>query len=306
VRLLVTGAFGYLGGRLATAWARDGFDVVLSGRRVPASAAWSQAFEVRLGDLTSPRDIAALTDGVDAVIHLAALDEHEATADRARALAVSGEATGALLDASAASGVSRFVFFSTYHVYSPRPGEPIDEHTATSPSHPYAVAHVAGERQTFEKRGGLDAVVLRVTNGYGAPMTADVDRWTLAHNDFCRQVARDGQIVLKTPGLQHRDFVWVEDVARATALVLRAPASVLHPVYNLGSNTSRSIASVAELVRARAQERLGRPIGLERPPAADPTETPVSYSIDRLERLGFKPSDGMTEETDRLLALLVA
>jgi UDP-glucose 4-epimerase len=303
VRLLVTGAFGYLGGRLATAWARDGFDVVVSGRRVPASAAWAQAFEMRLGDLTSQRDVAALTDGVDAVVHLAALDEHEATADPARALAISGEATGALLDASMASGVSRFVFFSTYHVYSPRPGEAITERTATSPTHPYAVAHVAGERQTLEHRG-IDAVVLRVTNGYGAPMAADVDRWTLAHNDFCRQVVHDGRIVLKTPGLQHRDFVWVEDVARATALVLRASASDLHPVYNLGSNTSRSIASVAELVRARAQERLGRPIGLERPPTTDRSETPVSYSIERLERLGFTPSDGMIEETDRLLALL--
>jgi len=305
VRLLLTGAFGYLGGRLATAWARDGFEVVLSGRRRPASAAWAQAFEVRLGDVTAPRDVAMLTDGVDAVVQLASLDEHEAAADPARALAVSAEATGALLDASANSGVSRFVFFSTYHVYSPRPGEPIDELTATSPTHPYAVAHLAGERMCIE-HGTLDAVVLRVTNGYGAPMTSDVDRWTLAHNDFCRQAVRDGRIVLKTAGSQHRDFVWVEDVAHATALVLLATASELQPVYNLGGEASRSIASVAELVRARAQDRLGRPIRLDRPPKTERTETPVHYSIERLKHLGFTPSDAMTEETDRLLALLVA
>src|SRR6185437_3000892 len=175
VRVLITGAFGFLGGRLAEGLRAAGAEVVISGRRVPRSAeAWAHGFEVRLGDLLDADVPARLMRGVDAVIHLASLDENEAVQTPELALAVSGDATRRLAAAARAAGASRFVFFSTFHVYGPTAPNVIDEETPTKAAHPYSIAHLAGEgycRQAY--LAGFPAVVLRVSNGYGCPTRVD-------------------------------------------------------------------------------------------------------------------------------------
>ncbi len=324
MRVLVTGAFGFLGGRLAEHLRAGGAEVVLSGRAIPERAAsWAEGFEVRLADLQDPAQIRALPRGTDAVVHLASLDEHEAAADPERALVISAGATRRLLDATRASGGTRFVFFSTFHVYGPTvtmggaqgpPHAPlvrqvIDEDTPTRAAHPYSIAHLAGEgfcRQAHA--AGLPSVILRVSNGYGAPTRVDVDRWTLAHNDFCRQAVRTGRIVLKTSGAQPRDFVWVGDVARAAELILAAPREALgEGVFNVGGSHSLSILALAELVRARATLALGREVTIERPVSSggDAPIPPVTLSVARLRALGYAPTDRLADETDRLLRLLL-
>lgn len=310
MRVLLTGAFGFLGGRIAEHLRAGGAEVVLSGRSIPPRAAgWAQGFTVRLGDLLDPAQIGALPGGLDAVIHLASLDENEAAADPEQALLVSAGATRRLLAAAREAGASRFVFFSTFHVYGPSaPHGPtrIDEDTPPRAAHPYAIAHLAGEgfcRQAHA--AGLPCAILRVSNGYGAPTRADVDRYTLAHNDFCRQAVRAGRIVMKTPGAQQRDFVWVGDVARAAELVLEAPREALgEGVFNVGGERSLSILALAELVQARARSVLGREVAIERPPGEGAPAPPVELSVARLRRLGYAPADRLADETDRLLRLL--
>ena len=294
MRLLITGAFGYLGGRL-TEWLRGrGHSVVLGAFMTPAWAtAWSRPYEVRPLDVLNRAQADAAVDGIDAVVHLAALDENEAMRDPALALAVSRVGTQHLAEACARTG-ARLVFFSTFHVYGPGAPPIIDEETRPQPTHPYALAHLAGEEAC---RGG--AIILRPTNGYGAPIAREVDRFTLAHNDFCRQAVTDGKIVLKTSGEQLRDFVWCDDIAQAVELTL--PQG--NAVYNVGSGGARSIVSLAERVQARAQAVLGRPIPIERG-AATGKVAPLEVRIDRVRALGYRPTDAIDREADRLLALL--
>ena len=316
MNVLLVGGFGYLGGRLATGLRARGHEVVVAGRRVRAEG-WL-GFRVETVDvLAEPEALAAVVrkTGTQAIVDLAALDENEAIVDPDMALRVSGEGVRRLLSAARLADDPRLVFMSTFHVYGARVPASIDEDTATKASHPYATAHLAGEGYCRESNrvGGPQAVVLRMSNGYGCPADLAVDRWTLAHNDFCRQAVETGKITLTSSGVQRRDFVWMDDVAQAVDLVLRAPSSGSAPgsdlgeaVFNVGGGRTVSIFELATVVAARAEKLLGCPVTVERPSqgGAGDAGQDFHFSIDRLRALGYAPSDRLTEETDALLQAL--
>jgi len=70
------------------------------------------------------------------------------------------------------------------------------------PVHPYAITHHAAEDFVLaahdEKR--LMGYVIRLSNGFGAPAHAGVDRWTLLVNDLCRQAVQTRQLILRSAG----------------------------------------------------------------------------------------------------------
>jgi UDP-glucose 4-epimerase len=307
VRIAITGAFGYIGGRLADHLAERGNAVVLTARAVPEEARlWASDYDVRIADVLDEVACAAAFSECDAVVHLASLDEREAVRDPARAMVVSGEGTRNVLAAARHAKVRRVVFFSTFHVYG-KPDGDVDETTPTNPTHPYALAHLAGEHHVQRCRSdGQSAVSFRVSNGYGAPRWATVDRWTLAHNDFCRQAFQSSTITLATPGTQHRDFVAIEDVAGATALILDQPEHALgEGIFDVGGNLSMSIYGLAERVRETASRHLGRSCTIIRPePPSPEVGVAVRFSTARLGALGYAPRDRIDEETVRILRLL--
>ncbi len=309
VQILITGAFGYLGGRLATYLAGRGHSLILTGRTLPTWASQLSPFAACTTlDVLRVATYPSFND-VDAVIHLASLDEHEAAEDPGGALAVSGEGTRCLLDACA-DRVSRFIFLSTFHVYGPDAPNHLTEDTLTRPTHPHGISRLAGEgfcRAANRARGETWVTTLRPSSAYGAPVHPTVDRWHLAHNDFCRQAVTNRHLVLHAPGLQHRDFVWIEDLGQACSKVLEASTTALGDgLFQVGSGSSRSIYELAQITSVHAGHRLGRPIPITSPePVPDAASDEVAYSITRLQNLGYIPSDQLREETIRIVEMLL-
>jgi UDP-glucose 4-epimerase len=315
MNVLLVGGFGYLGGRLATGLRARGHEVIVAGRRVkerPHQTTPSEpAFRVEKVDVLSDpsvlAEVMARTE-TEVIVDLAALDEIEAIRDPDLALRVSSEGVRKLLAAAKASGSPRFVFLSTFHVYGAQFPPAIDEDTATKASHPYAISHLAGEGYCREsnRTGGPVSVALRLSNGYGCPADLSVDRWTLAHNDFCRQAVEKGEIVLSSSGTQRRDIVWMDDVAEAVELVMKAPAESLgEAIFNVGGGKTITIFDLATIVSTRAEKLFGRAVPVSRPSAGTPSPDFV-FSIERLRSLGFAPKDRLAEETDELLTRLEA
>lgn len=307
MKVLVTGGFGYLGGRLVLGLAARGHQPVLAGRRIRESGSLGLP-SVTL-DVLAPIEMlrASLrSNEVEAIVHLASLDEIESVSDPELALRVSGEGTRRLIEAAQAEGIERLVYFSTFHVYGRRPPSLITEDVPTRASHPYAIAHLAGEGFCREanEAGRVRCVAFRMSNGYGAPADLSVERWSLAHNGFCREATLDGRVTLLTSGVQRRDLVWLDDVAQAVHLVLLAPADQLgEAVFNLGGGWAPTIFELASIVAERAQSVLGREVPVIRP-ASGPDSPELVYSIDRLRELGYVPTNALARETDALLSLL--
>ncbi len=151
--VLVTGGLGYLGGRILGHLEASGkYDLRVSTRCPPEDRpAWTGSIQVVQADLLVEDALAGLLDGVDVVLHLAAMNARDCAADPERARMVNVVGTGKLLAAAEKAGVRRFVYVSTAHVYgAPLLGE-ISEETVPRPVHPYAITHRAAEELVWPR-----------------------------------------------------------------------------------------------------------------------------------------------------------
>ena len=302
--VLVTGARGYLGGRLVQHLeAHGGFAVRRGSRR----AHGDDGAVVAMGELRDDALLESACRGVQAVVHLAALNEIDSARDPDRAMEVNVEGTRRLVAAAARTGVERFVYLSTAHVYGAPLAGRIDEDTPTSPAHPYATTHRLAEDVVLAARGRMDPVVLRLSNAIGAPTRADVDRWTLLVNDLCRQAVATGALTLRSSGLARRDFIAMFDACAAIAHFLELDRSALPdgPV-NLGGGKSMRVIDMVNLVADRAAALLGaRPTIVRPDPVPGEAHPDLDYRIDLLLSTGFALRGDLSREIDDTLRLCV-
>lgn len=307
-QIVVTGGFGYVGGRVVQALLADGHNVRVSTRRrgngIPG---WASAHPAA-GRLSWGADTAALCEGADTVLHLAAPNETEFADDPAAAVRQTVELTGTALAAAAKAGVPQFVYFSTIHVYGRLSGS-IDETTPLRPQNGYADAHRLSEERVVAEAGeGIQPLILRLSNGFGAPADTGAGRWTLLVNDLCRQAVRDGELRLMSSGQQWRDFIPLTDIAGAIRHFTgdRAPAAP-GGVFNLSCGKSVTIRQMAEMILARARVMIDPHIGMSAPPPGDrPDDPPLHIDNRALIASGFTPSTSPEKEIDGMLAFCKA
>jgi UDP-glucose 4-epimerase len=306
-RVLITGGLGYVGARIALHLADDSsLSLRLTSRRGCASKpSWLGSGEIVQWDVAqNGGDICA---DIDTLIHLAALNEIDCAQDACAALDVNGMGTLRLLQAAQAAGVRRFIYLSTAHVYGAPLVCAISEQTVPRPIHPYAITHKVAEDFVLAARdqGKIEGIVLRLSNGFGAPIAAEVNRWTLLVNDLCRQAVSTGKLVLRSNGLQQRDFITLQDAARCVAHFVAIPkADCGDGLFNLGGECSRSIYEMTQLVAARCQVVLGFAPPIERvEPRPGEQSLVLDYSIAKLKTTGFSLQSRFEDEIDATLSL---
>lgn len=310
-RVLVTGGFGYLGGRVSQGLLEAGYPVVCGSRQPErASAAKFPGVQCVGVDWSSSESLLKACSGIECLVHLAAMNELQSAKDPVGALSFNGVASLRLLEAAIAAGVKRFIFFSTAHVY----GVPLQGHicetTMARPQHPYAISHKVAEDFVLaahdQKR--IEGLVFRLSNGFGAPVTADVDRWTLLVNDLSRQAVTTGKLTLNSAGMQLRDFITLEDVARAVIHGVELPPDGLGDgLFNLGGDLSLSIYAMTERVAARWKVLTGQELPIIRPdPPPGSFPVPFSYSCEKLKATGFSLTSKIDQEIDATLRLCMA
>jgi UDP-glucose 4-epimerase len=287
-RLVVTGASGYVGGRLVAAASDAGFDV----RSVVRShTPWLQGPIVRVESLE--RDGDRVVEGADAVVHLAGANEITARRDPDDALAATVSASRAVAESCARSGVARLVYLSTVHVYGAAlaPGAVVDEDVTPAPLNAYATARLQSEEAIEAACAGTttEVVVLRLTNGVGPPADPSVDRWSLVANDLCRQAVCDGTLQLATDGMQWRDFVALGDVDRIL-LAATDPNALTANTYNLGSGQPTRVRELAEMIAGLAASRGLGPATVEAPAAIGDPPQPYRVDVERLTAAGYRPT----------------
>ncbi len=302
-KVLITGASGYVGGRIRRHLATVTDHVLYTTSRDRAQCHAED--RCRHLDLASSDGFNEALEGIDTVIHLAALDENMCREHPQRALEVNTLGTFKLLHGAIRAGVRKFVYFSTIHVYgSPLQGT-LAEDCCTRPVHPYAYTHRAAEDFILaaHDQGVIDAIVIRMANAIGPPTNPNVDRWTLLVNDLCRQAVTDRRMVLRSDGLQWRDFIALQDVARATVHLMNLPREAYgNGIFNLGAEKCIRVVDMVDLIAQRCQATLGYVPQIQKPPPS-PGEAPVPFTfpIHKLKSTGFTPECDLALEIDGTL-----
>jgi UDP-glucose 4-epimerase len=242
--------------------------------------------------------------GADSIVHLAGLSEVVAAADPGRALSETILASHRLGDACREAGVRRVVYVSTVHVYGARmmPGAVLTEDLRCEPRAVYAIARLASEHALAALGDDVELVVFRLTNSVGAPADPRVDRWTLVANDLCRQAVQDHRVVLRTSGVQYRDFVDLGDVCAALAAAADPFGPIRPGTYNLGSGRPLTVRALAEIVQDVVEQATGsRPL-LEAPDPEGPPPEPYVVDVNRIAAAGLStatPIESSIAETVR-------
>ena len=306
MRILITGGFGYLGGRLAQFLANQaGYTILLGSRQQTRPPDWLSHVEVVQTRWDSPASLEQVCIGVNAVVHLAGMNAQDCTADPAAALEVNGLTTARLLNVAIKQRVKRFIYLSTAHIYGTPLAGVITEETCPTNLHPYATSHRAGEDvvRAAHERGEIEGIVIRLSNGYGAPTHKDANCWMLLINDLCRQAVITQEMVLRSTGLQRRDFVPLTDACRAIGHLLALPRHDLgRGIFNVGGKTASTVWEVACLIQKRCETTLGFLPQLNRvAPQADEAIVELDYRLDALLQTGFQPDADRIKEIDQLI-----
>lgn len=270
MRVLVTGADGFVGRRLVDLLLAAGHEVVAGVREGAVMPSGVQALPLEVRDGASVRR--AVTAGrLDAVAHLAAVASGaEALADPVRTWEVNTVGTARLLAELAqlrrdGTGEPLLLLVSTAEVYAPGPQRPLVETDAVRPRSPYAASKLAAELAAAETaaRAGLAVVIAR-----SFPHTGPGQDDRFVAPAFARRLLearQSGARTVKTGNLAPvRDILDVRDVARAYLLLLErgAAGGAAGEIYNVASG--RGI-SMDELFR-----RLAAAVGVNAVPEPDP------------------------------------
>ncbi|MFJ6195103.1 UDP-glucose 4-epimerase GalE [Micromonospora sp. NPDC092111] len=303
MKLLVTGGAGFIGSVVTRMLLDTGHQVtVLDDLRTGHRAALAP--EATHVDLPVHEAARVLTPdaGFDGVLHLAALIAAGESMIRPELYWHANTVSSiALIDAVRAARVPRLVFSSTAAVYGNPVELPIPETAVKAPTNTYGATKLAVDMALTSEAIAHDlaAVSLRYFNVAGAylrdgvaigerhdpethliPIALDVaagrrEKLQLFGDDY---PTVDGTCV--------RDYVHVEDLARAHLLALTAAVPGRHRIYNLGNGNGFTNRQVVDVVR----EVTGRPLPVEVAPRreGDPAELVASSALARQE-LGWVP-----------------
>lgn len=297
--IAVTGASGYVGGRLVQHLRATGHAVRASSRR-PSPALEATGATVVVADVATEAGALAALEGASAVVHLAGANEVDAAREPTATTAEFLAAARFVGTAALAGGVERLVLASTIHVYgaTARPGHDCSETDRCEPRHPYAVARLAGEHTlaTVLDGTGTTFTALRYANTVGANASVEVDRWTLLVNDLARSAVLEGRMALRTDGLQHRDFVSLADVCAVTEAA--ATGALAPGTYNVGSGVPRTVREVAALVGDAVERRTGRRPELVAPEPTGAPAAPAGIAVAALAAAGWTCRTPLEEAVD--------
>ena len=222
MRLLITGGAGFIGSHVGRQLLDAGHQVTIVDNlsRGHLDAVDPRAQFVR-ADLA---DVEALTDalaGHDAVIHMAALIEVTESVSDPLLFAQNNIVNSVrLAEAMRAAGVEKIVFSSSATVYGVPKRLPILEDDPTIAFNPYGATKLAMEAclSAYHFSFGFDVILLRYFNPYGPGERHQPE--THAIPNFIRSALEGRPIPLYWKGEQVRDFIYIDDLARAHTDVL--------------------------------------------------------------------------------------
>jgi nucleoside-diphosphate-sugar epimerase len=223
MKVLVTGASGFVGTVVAERLAADGHEVVAAARSaalLPNGARW-----LPMGDLGRDDDPVLIKDAIDSVVHTAArvhtVDDHT-TDPLSEFRRINVEGSLAVARSARAAGATRFVFLSSIKVFgeSSPVGRPWSARDPTQPSDAYGRSKLEAEQAlaSYCTASGMELVVIRPPLVYGRGVKANFER-------LMRAVAQSWPLPFGSITGNRRSLVAVDNLAHLISVCLTSPSA---------------------------------------------------------------------------------
>jgi len=292
LNVLVTGGAGFIGSWTVELLVKKGYYVVVLDNFLTGSveniAHLISRVKIVRGDI---RNYVLLDEivkhySIDSIIHLAALVSiEEATEKPAEAIYINVNGTHNVLEVARKYDLERIVYASSAAVYGDPKYLPIDEDHPLNPKNVYGATKLGGEAlvNAYHENYGLSTISLRYFNVYGPRMEPGPYAGVILK--FIERIKQGKPPIIYGDGTQTRDFIYVEDVARANLAALETKST---GPYNIGTGIETSINQLAKTIA----ELMGRPD--LKPIYTQPRPGDIKHSVAKIEKakkeLGWIPS----------------
>jgi nucleoside-diphosphate-sugar epimerase len=294
MRILVTGGAGYVGSTLVPLLLEQGhrvrvYDALKFGGQGLLPCCQNRHFDLVKGDICDASALTKALDGIEAVVHLAAIVGYPACKKEPQvAHATNVEGTRTLVRCRKRD--QKLVFASTGSIYGAVPDYICNEETPRAPITLYGETKAEAERLVTEAG---NSVAYRYATAFGVSNRMRLD---LMPNDFTYQAVRNRNLIVYEGGFK-RTFVHVRDMARSIIFALERWDEVKDDVYNVGHESMNfTKADVARQILKHVDYYLHfAEVGTD----ADQRNYEVSY--EKIRQKGFET----TIDLDRGIAELV-
>lgn len=255
-RILVIGGAGFIGSHVVSELLKTAVSQVviydnltrgkLSNLRESLDDNRCQVF-VDGGDIRDTDVLHRAMEGIDGVVHLAAMWLLHCKDYPRTAFDVNVAGTFNVLEACVKSGVKRLVYSSSASVYGDAVEVPMTEDHPFNNRNFYGATKIAGEAmcRAFHDRFGLSYVGLRYMNVYG-PHQDQTAAYTGVIPIMLNKIDSNETPVINGDGTQAYDFITARDAARCNVLALEAEA--VDNFYNVGTGVQTSIKELCDLI----------------------------------------------------------
>jgi len=298
---LVTGGAGFIGSHISEALVGRGEDVRIIDNFSTGKRENFESFADRVtlieGDIRDKDAVGKASDGVDYVIHQAALASVPRSIDDPSSTnEVNVQGTLNLLEAAVKAKAKAFVYASSSSVYGDSEALPKVETMPTQPKSPYAVSKLGGELycRVFSDIYGLPTVSLRYFNVFG-PRQDPTSQYAAVIPIFVKSLLEDRSPTVYGDGEQSRDFTYIQNVVNANLLACHA-SGVGGSVFNAACGTRFTLNGLYE----KLQKILGSTVSAT---YDDPRPGDVRHSqaaIDEIEKgLEYRVGIGFDEGLEK-------
>jgi UDP-glucose 4-epimerase len=303
MNILVTGGAGFIGSHIVDAYIGAGHRVAIvdnfsTGRRENLNPN-ATLYEADIRDRKRIEEIFR-AERFDLLNHHAAqLDVRVSVRDPQFDAEQNIIGTLNLLQAALETGTKRVIFASSGGtVYGEQEYFPADEHHPTHPISPYGITKLAVENYLYyyRREHAIEHVIFRYTNIYGPRQNPHGEAGVVAI--FCDKMRAGEQPVINGTGEQTRDYVYVEDVARANLMALDYLERGGSNTFNIASSVETTVNELFHLLNASFDNRFAE----QHAPGKPGEQMRSVCSFDRIrDELGWEPKMGLREGLERSL-----
>ena len=255
MKIVITGAGGYLGSRLSLYLTEKGHQVIaVCSSKIPQQKGWTEKIkQFIVGDIRDEVIIEKISKlKADVIIHLVSLDHHDSEKKPSFVSEINVQPTWNLLDACTAKGLKKFIYFSTIHVYGKNQNGFVFENQTIAPFNAYGLTHALSEEicNYYNRKTETECINIRLSNSYGEPVFLDAKCWSLIVNELSRSAFENKRIILNGDGSPIRDFIHYSDICNAIdSLVKNNIKNENENIFHLSSSNSITMLDVAIKVK---------------------------------------------------------